>query len=115
MNEHISHQIIKKDGKPIFVLVPWEEYAEYMTPQQRKDEKKVYFPHEVVELHAIEEKSLVRAWREYKKLSQKQVAQRMNITQGAYSQMERPNAKLRKPTLKKIAKALEVEIEQLEA
>ena len=39
----------------------------------------------------------------------------MNVTQAAYSQMEKPDAKLRKPTLKKIAKALEVEIDQLEA
>ncbi len=98
-----------------FVLVPWEEYTEYIDPKQGRIEKKVYFPHEVVELHAIEEKSLVRAWREYKKLSQKQIADRMNVTQAAYSQMEKPDAKLRKPTLKKIAVALKVEVEQLEA
>ena len=70
MNVHINHQIIKKDGKPIFVLLPYEEYVEYIHDQPGKDEKKVYFPHEVVELHAIEGKSLIRAWREYKKLSQ---------------------------------------------
>jgi predicted transcriptional regulator len=115
MNIRTDHQIIKKDGRPVFVLVPWDEYTEYITHQQSTDEKNVYFPHEVVELHAIEEKSLVRAWREYKKLSQKQVADRMNVTQAAYSQMEKPDAKLRKPTLKKIAVALKVEIEQLEA
>ena len=39
----------------------------------------------------------------------------MNVTQAAYSQMEKPDAKLRSPTLKKIANALKVDIEQLTA
>lgn len=108
MNEHIDHQIIKKDGIPIFVVVPYEEYLQF-----KKPEKKVYFPHEVVEKHAIEEKSIIRAWREYKGISQEEMAKRIGITQAALSQMENPKAKLRRKTLVKIAVALEVDIEQL--
>lgn len=97
MNEHIKHQIIEQNGTPIFVLVPYQEYI--ATLQQQKD---VYFPHEVVERHAVEGKSLVRAWREHKGLSQKQVAQKMGLSQSAYSQMEKPDAALRHATLEKL-------------
>jgi ribosome-binding protein aMBF1 (putative translation factor) len=108
MNAHIKHQIIEKDGAPLFVLVPYNEYIESLQKQQD-----VYFPHEVVELHAIEGKSLVRAWREYKGMSQKRIAAKINISQSAFSQMEKPDATLRRSTLEKIAAALEISVEQL--
>lgn len=108
MNEHINHQIIEKNGVPLFVLVPYDEYI-----SSYRDEK-VYFPHEVVELHAIEGKSIIRAWREYKKLSQREMAERIRISQSAYSQMEKTDARLRKSTLEKIARALNVDMTQLQ-
>jgi len=107
MNERISHQIIEKNGVPLFVLVPYDEYI-----SSRQDEK-VYVPHEAVELHATEGKSIIRAWREYKKLSQREVAKRIGISQSAYSQMEKPDARLRKSTLEKIARALQIDMNQL--
>ncbi len=108
MNAHIKHQIIEKDGAPLFVLVPYNEYVAGL-----KKQEEIYFPHEVVELHAIEGKSLVRAWREYKGFSQKKVAAKINISQSAFSQMEKPDATLRRSTLEKIAAALEISVEQL--
>ena len=65
MNERINHQIIEKNGVPLFVLVPYDEYI-----SSYKDVK-VCFPHKVVELPAIEGISIIRARREYKKLSQR--------------------------------------------
>jgi hypothetical protein len=50
MKEHIEHQIIKKDGAPLFVIVPYDEYLQLQQP-----DKKVYFPHEVVEKSVVEE------------------------------------------------------------
>lgn len=76
MKEYIEHQIIKKDGTPLFVMVPYDEYFKFQKP-----EKKVYFLHEVVEKSVVEEKGFVRAWREYKGISQKEMAKRMGITQ----------------------------------
>jgi ribosome-binding protein aMBF1 (putative translation factor) len=108
MNERINHQIIEKNGVPLFVLVPYDEYI-----SSHQDEK-VYFPHKVVELHAIEDRSIIRAWREYKKLSQREVAKRLRISQSAYSQMEKPDARLRKSTLEKIARALQIDMNQLQ-
>ena len=108
MKEHIEHQIIKKDGIPLFVIVPYDEYLKI-----KKSENKIYFPHEVVEKSVVEEKGLVRAWREYRGFSQEEMAGRMGITQAAYSQMEKPSARLRMTTLTRIAAALDVDIEQL--
>ena len=108
MNERINHQVIEKNGVPLFVLVPYDEYI------SSYHDERVYFPHEVVELHAIEGKSIMRAWREYQKLSQREVAKRINISQSAYSQMEKPNARLRKSTLEKISQALQIDMNQLE-
>lgn len=109
MNEPIEYQIIKDRGKPLFVLVPYEKYIELIS----KREAETTIPHDVVELHILENKSLIRAWREYKGFSQQEVAQKMNITQAAYSQMEKPDARLRKATLKKIAAVLGTLPEQL--
>lgn len=69
--------------------------------------------HDIVERHILEEVSLVRAWREFKKLSQQDVAKKMGISQSDYSQMEKPDAKLRTTTVTKIASALEISPEQL--
>lgn len=60
MAEPIKHQIIRQGGRPLFVLVPYDEYIDLI-----KDED-LSIPHEVVEKHIMEEKSMIKAWREYK-------------------------------------------------
>ena len=57
--------------------------------------------------------TLVRAWREYLGLTQKEVAKRMGITQAALSQMEAGEKRLRKATLEKLAAAMGIGVEQL--
>lgn len=111
MRGPIEHQVIEKDGKPLYVLVPYEEYLAL----RHYREEKVYIPHEVVEKHLMEEKSLIRAWREYKGLSQGEMAKRMGISQAAYSQMERTGSRLRKATRERIADAMGIACQQLEA
>lgn len=56
---------------------------------------------------------MVRAWREYLGLTQKEVAEKMGITRAALSHMESGEKKLRKTTLEKLAAALGVSIEQI--
>ncbi len=108
MTAPINHQVIEKDGQPLFVLVPYDEYQAMV-----EKDIEVTIPHNVVERHILEEVRLVRAWREYKNLSQQNVATKMNISQSAYSQMEKPDAKLRASTIIKIASALEISPAQL--
>lgn len=68
---------------------------------QKKDEK-ITVPLDVAEMHVIEGFSLIKAWRIYQKKTQREVAQTMGITQGAFSQMEKSQTNQRE-TLQKIA------------
>ena len=70
-------------------------------------------PHEVMRLTVIDGLTLRRAWREYLGLTQAEVARRMGITQPALSQLESPAARPRRATLKRLAEALGVAVEQL--
>ena len=110
MNIPTKHQVIQKDGKPLFVLVPYDEYVRSTT----RSTSKTYLPHAVVEKAAVEGKSMVRAWREYKKLSQAEIAGRLGITQAAYSQLEKSQERMRGATLSRIAAALGITETQLE-
>jgi len=105
----INHQIIEKDGKPLFVLVPYDEYLILV-----EREEAITVPQAVVEKHILENMSLIRAWREHRGLSQQEVAQKMGISQSAYSQMEKAEANLRQTTVNKIARALGILPEQLD-
>ena len=110
MKRHISHQILEKEGKPLFVVVPYEEYVDLI----KGHDNEITIPHEVIRKNVVDGKSLVRAWREFKNLSQKEIARKMEISQSAYAQMERSDANLRRSTMEKIAQALGVEIGQLQ-
>lgn len=94
------------DGKPAFVVMP---YAEFIRTYEQGRE---LIPHEVVSA-AVDGATAVRAWREYLKLTQADVAARLGISQPSYAKQESSNA-LRKSTLEKIAKALGITTEQLD-
>ena len=105
MNIPTEHHVIRYNDIPVAVVVPYEEYI------MAFHDDDVTMPHEVVKraIHV----SLTRAWREYLGLTQAEVASRMGITQPAYSQMEEKGSKLRFTTLQKIAKALDIDVQQL--
>lgn len=70
-------------------------------------------PHEVVGLVIKKKMNLVKAWRTYLKMSQKDVAKQAGITQAALSQMEKADNKHRTATLEKLANAMGVSVDQL--
>ena len=70
-------------------------------------------PAAVVDLAMDNEWSAARAWREHKELTQVEVARRMDITQGAYAQLEAKKT-IRKSSRDKIAKALDIHESQLD-
>jgi DNA-binding XRE family transcriptional regulator len=110
MNTRIEHQIIKgADGIPLYVLVP---YDQYMASKERPDEE-VTLPNEVVKLAVLDDKGIVRAWREYLGLTQEDAAKRLGITQSAYAQMERRKGVMRYATRQRLAEAFGIEPEQL--
>jgi len=110
MNAPIRHQIIEDNGQPLFVLVP---YAEYVASLRRESGESPSIPLAVSKAANMEDKSLVRAWREYKGLSQADMAERMGISRPAYAQLEARGANLRATTVHRLALALDVPWEQL--
>lgn len=111
MNAPTNIQVIRQDGHPAFVVIPYDEYIKIRRPFIPEDGESV--PNDVVWLTIDKGYAIIRAWREYLGLTQKDVAEKMGITQAALSQMESGEKKLRKATLEKLAAALGVGIEQI--
>ncbi len=93
------------DGKPAFVVIPYEEYLSQHGGNN-------LIPHEVVSL-MVDGATPIRAWREHLHLTQDEVARRLGISQPAYAQQETV-AKPRKATREKIAMAFGIRADQLE-
>ena len=105
-------QIIIQNGKPAFAVIPWNEYQEMIRNQVESDESDVWFPNEVVKAN-VRGESLIKAWREYFKLTQAELAAKARMKQSALARLENSNAHPRKTTLTKLAKAMEIEVDQL--
>jgi DNA-binding XRE family transcriptional regulator len=112
MNTHTDIQIIKQDGQPAFVVIPYDEYIKVF-PDKPWEPGGDLIPHEVVGLTIKKGFTLVRAWREYLDLTQKEVAAKMGVTQAALSQMESGKKRLRKASLEKLAAAMGLSVEQI--
>jgi len=108
--KHTETQIIHKDGMPVFAVIPYDEYLKLSGKQA---DQEVYLPHEVVRLNAVKGLSLIAAWRKYKKLTQKELAKKLNISQAALAQIEKTDSRPQQKTLKKITDVLSINIEQL--
>ena len=112
MKVHTDNLTILRDsqGQPAFVILPAAEY-ECLVDKKRREAD--YVPSEVVERIFIGNVSPVRAWREYLGLNQAEVADRIGITQSAYSKIELKKA-LKQHTRAKLAKAMGIFEEQLD-
>jgi len=102
-------QIIRQNGKPAFAVIPYEEFLRLTGAT----DDEALIPNEVVGLVIEHDWPLVKAWRKYLGLSQKELAARAGISQPALSQMERRSANLRDATLEKLAAAMGLSVSQL--
>jgi len=98
----------------MFVIMPFEEYERLIKLTTPKVLGSGNIPLEVAEIALLEDKSLIRAWREHLGLTQEEVAARIGISRGAFAQMEMPGVRTRKATLLKVAEALGISLAQLE-
>jgi DNA-binding XRE family transcriptional regulator len=107
----IPHQIIKSNGKPLFAVVPYDTFVKLAT--QASDESDVTIPHAVVKAN-VRGDTMVKAWREYLGMTQEELALKAGISQPAVAKLEKPGSNPRRATLKKLADAMGLEVEQLE-
>lgn len=110
VNEPVmSYQTIKDASGAIqYVVVP---YADFLRLTSRVE---TAVPNEVVERVIMGKVTPIRAWREHLGLTQSEVAARMEISQAALAQIESPEAHPRKSTLRRVAQALGIQLEQLD-
>jgi transcriptional regulator with XRE-family HTH domain len=57
--------------------------------------------------------SLIAAWRKHLKITQQELAAKTGMSQPAIAQIEKPDSKTQRKTLKKIALAMNLEVEQI--
>jgi DNA-binding XRE family transcriptional regulator len=100
-------QYIEQNGKPVFAVIPYDEYIKLLPSED------VTIPHEVVGLVIKKGMNLVKAWRTYLGITQSEIAKKAGITQAALSQMENTENTLRTATLEKLAKAMGLSVDQL--
>ena len=109
MNVHTDIQIIRKGGKPVFAVVPYDKWLELTG----SEDENIYIPHEVVGYQLKEGLSLIAAWRKHLKITQKELAAQTGMTQPAIAQIEKPDSKTQRKTLEKIALAMNLDVEQI--
>ena len=119
-------QIIERDGKPEWAILPYEEYLQLVEQAElledisdfdkissaieRGDEELI--PAEVVNA-ILDGKNPVKVWREYRGLTQQQLADMVKISKPYLSQIEAAKRVGTTEILSRIAKALEVSLEQI--
>lgn len=107
MTAPIDCQIITDaHGQPAFAVIP---YAEFI---RRYAQSEGLIPHEVVSA-TVDGVSPMKAWREYLRLTQADVAERLAISQSALAQLE-TSVNPRQSTLRRVAKALGITAAQLD-
>ena len=119
-------QIIKRDGKPEYAVVPYEQWlrlqelAEAAHDIQAAREalreletgEDEYIPSSVV-VRLTEGEPPLRVWREFRGLTQTQLAEKAGVTQGAIAQIESGKRKGSIEMLQRLAHALNVDLEDL--
>ena len=110
MNGHTNNvQIIRNNGVPLFAVIPYSDYLRMLSDGEKED----VVPQEVAEKAILEDIPLIKAWRLHLGLTQKYVAEKAGISQGALSQMERTENPNKNATLEKLAAAMDLHVEQL--
>lgn len=119
-------QIIRKDGKPEYAIIPYSDYlqlvenAEMLTDIRDYDSAKKalasgeeeLIPAEVVD-RLLDGDNPVRVWREFRRLTAVELANACGVTAAAISQIESGKRKPSVALLKKIAKTLKIDLDTL--
>lgn len=124
MREQI--QIIERDGKPEWAILPYDDYLQLIEQAELLEDIRDFdsinaaiergeeelIPAEVVNA-ILDDKNPVKVWREYRGLTQQQLADSAEISKPYLSQIETGKRTGTTNVLSAIAKALDVSLEQI--
>lgn len=119
-------QIIKRDGKPEYAVIPYDEYRQLLEDARMLVDIRAYdsakravasddeelIPADVVD-RLLDGDNPVRVWREYRGLAAADLAKACGVTAAAISQIESGKRRSSVTLLKKIAHTLGVDLESL--
>ena len=122
----MSVQVIEKNGQPEWAVIPYDEYQKLQEAYQDAEDikdiednlnaiqsgKEIAIPGEIT-FAVLEGISPIRAWRKYKKITMKELAEKVGISAAYLSQIENKKRNPAIKTLKAIAEVLELDIEIL--
>ena len=119
-------QIIERDGKPEWAVLPYEEYLQLLDQSElledirdfdtinaaidRREEELI--PAEVV-YAILDGENPIKVWREYRELTQQQLADTAGISKPYLSQIETGKRMGTAEILSAIAKALDVSLDEV--
>lgn len=115
-------QIIERDGKPEYAVIPYAEYAEMSRLSEAMRDIQAYdaaladsgeaIPHEMMR-RLIEGESPIRVWREHRGLTQTLLADHAGIDKTYLSQLESGRKSGSVAVIRRLARALSVDIDDL--
>lgn len=122
----MSAQIIEREGRPEYAVVPYDEYRELLHKAEELDDVIAFdratreleegrdelIPGEVVDRLLAGEPPL-KVWREHRRLSQSALADRAGVSQSYVAMMESGDRTGRVEALRKIAGVLGVGLDDL--
>lgn len=124
MKENI--QLIERDGKPEWAVLPYEEYLKLLEQAEMLEDIRDYdaakaalekgedelIPSEVV-YAILDGENPIKVWREYRGLTQQQLAAAVGISKPYLSQIETGKRKGTTEILSAIAKAVGVSLDEV--
>jgi len=119
-------QIIEKDGRPEFAVIPYEDYRHFLELLEDEADARVVaefheayttgreflVPDEIVRRELAGESS-IKLWREHRGLTQQELATRAGISKPYLSQIETGKRQGTVETLSAIARSLDVPLDIL--
>ncbi len=116
----INYQVIKSRGKPRFAVVEYQTFLKLLeqVEDQKKERSTVQRTRRRKEPTASELTQLMRispikGWRLFRNLTQSELAEKTGLKQTHVSLMEANKIKPRENTLKKLAEALDCDVDDL--
>ena len=118
----MSVQIIEKDGKPEYAVLPYADYERLLELAEDAEDIRALdeamareeetIPHELVK-QLMKGGNPIRLWRQHRGLTQAQLAEKANVAQSYIAMLEKGERKGAVEMLQRVAAALGVEVDDL--